>query len=82
MTWSRGGRMVRSWRVDWTCRWAGVRGECGGGGRGERCAGKGVYTGCVVNCYLRNDSSLFYPIKLQTYVSLKGNKCTENKSVI
>ena len=57
------------------------------GKRGEVCreGGRGVqrgYTGCVINCYLRNDSSLFYPIKLQTYVSLKGNACTENKSVM
>ena len=49
-------------------------------GRREVCREGGIYKQCG-NCYLWNGSSLFYPIKLQICVSLKGNAWTENKSV-
>ena len=64
----------------------GVR-EGGGSVRGRR-RRRGVLlkqnmpTGHVVDCYLWFDFLLFYSIKFQICVSLKGNACTENKVVI
>ena len=63
----------------------GVR-EGGGGGEGGGEGGvllkQNMPTGHAVDCYLWFDFLLFYTIKLQICVSLKGNACTENKVVI
>ena len=60
--------------------------EGGGGveGRVRRCGmlRQNVPTGHAFDCYLWHEFSLFYPIKLQICVSLKGNACTENEPVI
>lgn len=64
-----------------------------GSGKGEEVCGEGgeeggillkqnMPTGHAVDCYLWFDFLLFYSIKLQICVSLKGNACTENKVVI
>ena len=68
VTWSHGGRMVRSWRVDWTWGWAEGGRSTWGQGRGGGVEGRGrwcgmlrqnVPTGHAFDCYLWHEFSLF-----------------------